>query len=458
MDIFDILLPPFYFMIIIAVAFKYSSNKRIKDPIYKYFLPGLLVKMAGAVALGLIYFYYYKGGDTINYFQTAAGLVDVLMERPNDFFYLYFGKPHYSEYYLLQSKYDFSYWVKDDYAYFVGKCYVPIVLLSGKTYMAAAIITAGICYLPVWRLFKIFVREFPDIKKHLSWSILYVPSVVFWGSGIMKDSITFSAACLYVHGFYWFFSQKQFRLVYIAAFLFASFMLLSIKPYVLFALLPGSTLWFITLRINRVKNAFLRFMITPALIFVGVFLGALLLQSLGSFFGAYSLETIITKASTSQQDLKQSYYGGSTFNIGDYEPTIQGMLSVSHKALFATLFRPTVFDVRNIVMMMSAIENTFILFWCVYLLIKLKVLRFFSLITSHPLLMFSFVFSLFFAFSVGVSISNFGTLVRLKIPCIPFFLSSLVILNHMLNLSKRRRYLESQKQFIPSTAHATSET
>jgi hypothetical protein len=86
-----------------------------------------------------------------------------------------------------------------------------------------------------------------------------------------------------------------------------------------------------------------------------------------------------------------------------------------------------------------AIENTFILLFTVYLLVKLKFFRFFSLITTHPLLMFSFIFSIFFAFSVGVSISNYGALVRLKIPCIPFFLSSLVILNEMLNRSAARR-------------------
>src|SRR5688500_15136421 len=104
----------------------------------------------------------------------------------------------------------------------------------------------------------------------------------------------------------------------------------------------------------------------------------------------------------------KSYYGVNMFNIGDYEPTVAGLLSVAHKAVFATLFRPTFLDVRNVVMGICAIENTFIFFFTLYLLIKLKVFKFFSLITSHPLLMFSFIFSIFFAFSVGVSISNFG--------------------------------------------------
>lgn len=42
-------------------------------------------------------------------------------------------------------------------------------------------------------LHEFFTTEFPDMYKSLAVSILFIPSVVFWGSGLMKDSITFSA-------------------------------------------------------------------------------------------------------------------------------------------------------------------------------------------------------------------------------------------------------------------------
>lgn len=435
MDVYDALLTPLYVIAILFIAHKFTINRLQKEKLYKYFLPGLILKMIGAVALGLVYFYHYKGGDTINYYNTATTLIEVFTERSGDFFYLYFGEPMVSEFYLMNSHHEFVYWVNDKYAYFVSKCFVPIVFLCGKSYMTSAVTVAAICYLGVWRLFLIFVREFPQLEKQFSWSILYVPSVIFWGSGIMKDSITFSATCIYVHGFYWFFTQKKRKLKYIVALLFGAYLLIMIKPYILFALLPGSILWFVALRVAKIKNAFIKVMFTPTLLAVGIGLGLYTLQQLGDVLGKYSIESVIQTAAGAQQDLKQSYYGGNSFDIGDYEPTVAGLLSVSHKAIFAALFRPTFLDVRNVVMGICAIENTFILVFCIYLLIKLRVFRFFGLITTHPLLMFSFIFALFFAFSVGVSISNYGALVRLKIPCIPFFLSSLVILNEMANKS-----------------------
>jgi hypothetical protein len=355
-----------------------------------------------------------------------------MFDNFDNFVYVYFGKPALSEQYLLGETSYNCYWVSDEFSFFVSKCYTPIVFLCFKSYFASAIVTASICYIGVWRMYLVFVNEFPQIAKHLAWVILFVPSVLFWGSGIMKDSITFSATCIYVYGFYWFFVKKQFKISFLVNLALGIYLLIMIKPYIFFAILPGSLIWFVVLRINKIKNEFARAIFVPVFIAFGFLAGLFILKSIGSYLGGYSLEKIIKTASGAQQDLKQSYYGGNTFDIGDYEPTVGGLLSVSHKAIFASLFRPTIFDARNIVMFISSIENAFILLFCIYLLIRLKVYRFFGLVSSHPLLLFSFIFSIFFAFSVGVSVSNFGTLVRLKIPCIPFFLSSLVILNYML--------------------------
>jgi len=455
MDIYDLLLAPIYAAFILFFAHKFTIKRRASEKMYKYFLPGLILKMVGGIALGLIYFYYYAGGDTVNYHYTACSMVDVLLERPEDFMYLYFGSPKYAEFFIMNSNYSFTYWVNDEYAYFVSKCFVPLVLVCFKSYCASAIVLASVCYLGVWRLYMVFVKEFPGLERQFAWSILFIPSVVFWGSGIMKDSITLSAACFYVHGFYWFFAQKKRKMKYVLSLIIASYLLLSIKPYILFALLPGSILWFIAIRVTNIKNRLFKVLFGPTLVTLGIVVCVYALEKLGDSLGQYSVEKVIKTASGAQQDLKQSYYNGNTFDIGNYEPTVAGLLSVSHKAIFAALFRPTIFDVRNVVMALSALENTFILLFCLYLLIKLKFFRFFGLITSHSLLMFSFLFAVFFAFSVGVSIANFGALVRLKIPCIPFFLSSLVVMNDMLNKASYKRRMTQKVNIVENEVVVT---
>ena len=97
-------------------------------------------------------------------------------------------------------------------------------------------------------------------------------------------------------------------------------------------------------------------------------------------------------------------------------------------AINAALFRPYIWETYNLTMFMSGIENFFLLIFTIYLVFKLKVYNLFRLMFRHRILFFTVYFSIFFSFSVGLTTSNFGSLVRYKIPAIPFFLISLIII------------------------------
>jgi hypothetical protein len=79
-------------------------------------------------------------------------------------------------------------------------------------------------------------------------------------------------------------------------------------------------------------------------------------------------------------------------------------------------------------MLLSALENTFLLLLFIKVLLK-NGMGFFFRVFGNPVLTLCFVFSIFFAFSLGLTTANFGALVRYKIPAIPFFLSMLYILD-----------------------------
>jgi len=91
------------------------------------------------------------------------------------------------------------------------------------------------------------------------------------------------------------------------------------------------------------------------------------------------------------------------------------------------------------VMVLSGLENLFMLGFSLYILINIKFAILIRSLFSNPLLVFAFLFSLFFAFSVGLTTANYGALARLKIPCIPFYLSSLFILYYLNKASFKRK-------------------
>ena len=106
------------------------------------------------------------------------------------------------------------------------------------------------------------------------------------------------------------------------------------------------------------------------------------------------------------------------------------MISKTPVAIFAGLFRPTLLDVRNPVMLISALENTALMIFLLYILFKTGPIAFARYIFSKPMILFSFIFAMFFSFAVGLTTSNFGSLVRYKIPALPFFLASLYMIKY----------------------------
>jgi hypothetical protein len=154
-----------------------------------------------------------------------------------------------------------------------------------------------------------------------------------------------------------------------------------------------------------------------------------MLNLMSGILGEYSIENVLNKAVITNMDLKSEYYQGSSFDIGDFDPTVGGILSKMPIAINAALFRPYIWETYNMTMFMSGIENFFMLSFFVYLIIKLRVYNLFRLMFRHRILFFTVYFSIFFSFSVGLTTSNFGSLVRYKIPAIPFFLISLFIIS-----------------------------
>ena len=426
----DILLAILYFIFIMVWA-TWIRQKNVKDkPEYAYFSWALLAKLFGAIGVCLIYTLYYSGGDTTLYFESSKVMLRLAEKDMGMFLDVFLGERNAEHYSYFTNETGWPNYYHDGHSFFVVKLMTIVTLIGGQSFISTALVLAFISFAGIWRLYQVLHEYYPDIRKHLAISVLFIPSVVFWGSGILKDTITFSCVGWYTYSFYYLMIRRRIRPSYATQFILASVLLIAIKPYIFFAILPGSMIWFAGTFSSRIQSTGMRLIFTPSLALAGLFLGYIILENMQDQLGVYKFESILEKAVVSQRDQKQEYYGGNSFDIGDFDPNIPSMLSVSHKGVFAGLFRPSLLDVRNIVMFMSALENTYLLILAFFLLLRLKFFGFFRFILKDPMLLFCVLFALFFAFSIGLSTSNFGTLVRLKIPCIPFFVSALFVIRH----------------------------
>ena len=428
LSIVDLIVPPILIIIIFLVS-KSRQLKRIEaNPSYKYYLWGIWMKVIGGIAVCLIYILYYGFGDTMNYYNDCVVMVNMLFKSPSSLWQI-LTSSNPEVWYEFDDATGYMIYLGDHHAIVVVKICWILCLITFKSFIGTTILLAWISYSAIWRLYQVFAREFPKLTKEFAIALLFIPSVIFWGSGLLKDTITFASVCLFASSFSILMTRRENIIKNIFLLIISSLLLIWIKPYIFFALLPGSILWYGGIQVFRVNNRLVKSLTTPFLITISLLSGYLMLNLMSDFLGEYSLEKVLDKAVLTQNDLKSDYYQGSSFDIGGFDATVTGILSKMPSAINAALFRPYIWETYNLTMLMSGIENLLLLVFTVYLTIKLRVYNLFRLMFRHRILFFTVYFSIFFAFSVGLTTSNFGSLVRYKIPAIPFFLISLIIIS-----------------------------
>ncbi len=417
--------------ILIIIIFIVSKNRQLKNietnPSYRFYMWGLWTKLLGGVSVCLVYTVYYGYGDTLNYYNDCVVVINMISKSPKTFFDILFSR-NAEIWSVFDNNTGYMVYLADPHAIAVVKLCWPLCLITFKSFVGTTILLAWISYWAIWRLYQALIMEFPKLTKEFAFALFFIPSVFFWGSGLLKDTITFSSVCLFASSYSIIMTQKKDFTKNIIFLIISSALLIWIKPYIFFALLPGSILWYGGIQLFRVDNKLVKGFTTPFLIIVSMLSGYIMLRLMSGFLGDYSLDNVLDKAKLTQMDLKSEYYQGSSFDIGDFDPTVGGILSKMPLAINAALFRPYLWESYNFTMLMSGIENFGLLAFTIYLVIKLRVFNLFRLMFRHRILFFTVYFSIFFAFSVGLTTSNFGSLVRYKIPAIPFFLISLIII------------------------------
>lgn len=427
MEFKDLFITPIYIILLSLVAYlvrPYVTTSKTR----KYFLPALWIRFFGAIMLGLIYQFYYGGGDTFTYFHLGSKWVwNAFLEDPAVAFRMIFGTSQ-----LTPENFQFAqhiYTIGDPASYFVVRVAGFFDLITLSTYSATAILFAVVGFVGIWAMYSTFVRFFPDMDWPLAIVILFLPSIFFWGSGLLKDTLTLSALGLFFFGVGHLFIFKDRRLV---AFLFlvtGFYVLYIVKIYIIACFFPAVILWIFFHYQSSIKNVAIKVILAPLIILLGLGLATYATVKVGEDHYRYSLETL---AYTAESTAKWNYYvserdQGSGYTLGDFDYSPSGLARKFVPAVATSFFRPFLWEARNPVMLLSALENLIIVWLVLSAIIKGGSL---SYIRRHSILILCFLFAILFGFAVGVTTYNFGSLVRYRIPMIPFLMAALVVLNY----------------------------
>ncbi len=426
MKVIDLFAFPITLLIFTFTMYVFSTRQ--PKAIRRYFIPAYLLKVIGGFSLGLIYMYYYGHGDTTAYFRVANVLNEGLNDSLSTWFRLIFddiNSPNLYEYKSRMSRYTVS------SELFLVRMIALCSLVSFGSYYTTMIWFATFSFLGSWFMYRTLVQWYPAISSPLAMAIFFIPSVILWGSGLMKDTIVLGCLGFIV------FSVNQIvkgkNILGIFLILIFSWLMINIRSFMFLLLILPLGMVILLRYTVRIKNLALRTLATLCGLCIVSVLILGFLELFTNQLSEFAKEAQISSNYLYRVSLEE---GGSAYSIGIVDGTIQNLTKLAPAAVWVSLFRPYLWEANNVFMLLTALESFLLIISFSVIMLKTKIIGALRIIANDSFLQYALIFCLLFAFVVGITTFNFGTLARYRIPILPFFVSSLIIINYKYSAAK----------------------
>lgn len=436
--VYDIIIAPFciflLWLILAARLKKYDkSTARLFTNAFKF-------KIFCAIAFTLVTAFYYGGGDSEMFFYAVKDMRQAISN--NDLTYWDLAKMESTDEYsslayyfeLDDTKYPVYGFMRSSSNFLVPKLAVIPSLVFFNSYLSICLVFSFFALGGAIRLYKLFLYYFPDLRREAALAALFLPSACYWSSGFLKDSICFGSMGFLLYGLFNVFIKRRNIITSLLWIAIATYFLYTIKVYILLALVPGIGFWLFGHLSTGVKTVSLKRAITFLSLIVAGIAGVMLVNYLTSdaALSKFSLDNLLETSSFS----REVYERGGVKSQGAYfQITTTNPVLLALNGLVATFFRPFPWEISSAIVGLSAIEALIFLSLILYLFFQRGVFATFKGIFSKPILILCFTFAIIFAISVGVSATNFGSLSRYKIPCLPFYLMFILAVYHLTGLA-----------------------
>ncbi len=271
--------------------------------------------------------------------------------------------------------------------------------------------TVFMCFLSLIGLTGIYKTFAPIMKnkiKELAFAVFLIPSVLFWGSGVLKEGIILFGLGMLIYNLYKFLFYK---ISFIGFFwiILCSIIIFFTKIYVFAAFIP-SFISLILLKWTGNKYVFLKFFGVHLLLFF-------LAMNMYRISFKYNILDILKDKQWFLNLEAKKVNAHSIISIKRLQLNTVSLVENAPEAIVNTLFRPHLFESKTFFMFVSALENLFLI------ILALTSFVFFKKPDkeSLPLLYTSVSFVLTLALLIGIVSPVLGSIVRFRIPLLPFF-------------------------------------
>lgn len=396
--IFHVLL--ILFMAVLLAKRWNGTNNRL------YWLSLACHVMAG-IAVGLVYLQYYTVGDTWLFFEDAKKFSSLARNDLN----LYFN-------WLI----DFSYQADRDFRALIFIKLLSIGnLVTHDNYWISTVYFSFFSFAASWFLFRTITAHFEGSTPAAALAFLFFPSVVFWSSGIEKESLTLATLYFLAGVFLQIFLDKRIDKRVIVLVILASAILWALKYYWAGVFFISAISTFIIQK-SSAKILFVRNNLTWSYLFTFVFIGVAVSFLHPNFYLHRFLEVLVANHNA----FVQLSLDSNLIYFYDLKPTASSVAINSPWALISGVFRPFVGEGEGGLGWVASIENLLILglfSTCIWNL-KSHVNK-----PIHPLTLGVVSYCVVLCVFLALSTPNLGTLSRYRVGFLPFLIFILAYRN-----------------------------
>ncbi|MCF2529729.1 hypothetical protein [Yinghuangia soli] len=306
----------------------------------------------------------------------------------------------------------------------IGTGFIMIVTGIVYSFVGQSILSGYLVYswMGFWGLYlcwRAFTIAYPDgDRKRYAKLVFFLPSLLFWPSGIGKDTWMLLTLGMCAYGCALLLVRRRGAYFFLLLGMTGTTM---VRPHVTVLIMCGLMVGYLLRSRPQQVSA-----LGPLRAgFGAVVLGAaavIALKQVGKFFGTADLS-----AGSATQVLNhtqtQTAQGGSASGAAVEQTSV---ISPSHlpQSLMTVLFRPFPFEVHNMQALLASLEGVLLMALVVTSLARLRKLP--ALLVRRPYLAFALVYTLVFAMAFA-NIKNFGILTRERVQVFPFVLVLLAI-------------------------------
>jgi hypothetical protein len=311
----------------------------------------VLFKIFMGCLYGWVFLHFYGGDDTWNYFNESKEQTNLLLLHPIQYF-----KEFWPAYSLQVTGYHgwdaLLYYINNFERWFIIKGLGIINLLSGKNYYIDVLCFEFLTIVGPLLLFKLLARAFPQRIGMNFLLIFFIPSVIFWCSGIRAEALLLLFMMLIIYNGQAYAQKPGVR--YIPGLLAGFAGLLLIRYQFLAVFIPAFIAYWISIRKRESGPVFFNWVFGVAGL---IFLVSLFLPP------AYQLSRPIQQAQESFFRLQ----GNTRYALDRLQPGPVSFLKILPQAFANSVLRPYPWEGKNLLQSISSVDILFLIsgfFYC----------------------------------------------------------------------------------------------